>query len=171
MLCREKWVTFLSYPGTWCNLKLEVGNQDKNQVTQMQEVDLCLSRGSGLWPYSVNIPGEVIISCLTGKGDCQLNGRIWDLSPCDFTLTLQLIARILILPWSSHTFYWCLWCCGNFVETWNVDLNSWMILFISSVIKAQRYFLINDYNFTYTALQAQASSFNMVAKVFIFMSW
>lgn len=70
-----------------------------------------------------------------GKTDCQLKGRIWDHSPCDLTLKLHHTAQILI-----HTFHLCVCYWGDFVEPWNAHLNSWIILFFSSVVTVPKVF-------------------------------
>lgn len=147
---------------TRSNLKLEVENQNESDdsdagssfMSEFMEWNydhatwMCLARSS--LPVS------------WGRIDCQLNGRICDYSPHDFTLKLHPISQILIKVLFSYT-YLCY--CENFVELWNAHLNSWMIL---SLVRwqSQRYFLISDYKFTYVTLQAQTSFFNTVAKVF-----
>lgn len=118
----------------WCNLTLEVRNQDeKIHMTQMQEVDLCLSTSAKLWPCN----GSMVRSLLPVSWEKRLpvKGKNLDYSPCDFTLEVHPIAQILIQVLSSHTFHLCLCDCGNFAELWNSHLHSWMVLLVSSVVR------------------------------------
>ena len=136
----------------------------KNQMTQMQEVDLCLSTSAKFWPCNGTMSGEVIASW--EKRDCQWKERIWDDSPCDFTLEVHPIAQVLIQVLSSHTFHLCLCDCGNFVELWNSHLHSWMVLFVSSVVIVPKVFSDKWLQLYLHNLASPALSFNIVAKTF-----
>lgn len=91
----------------------------KNQMTQMQEVDLYLSTCSEIMTLRCDYVwwGQHFLS--HGERDYQLKERIWDHSPCDFILKLNPIALFLIQVLSSHTFH----CASVTVETlWNFEI-------------------------------------------------
>lgn len=163
MLCRETQVIFFSILSLYPVQPQTSGrNQDERIIlTQMLEVDLCLSTC-----------GEMILQCeyvwwghlFLSDGEREsahsreeLGIILLMISPWNCTPLLRSSSRSC--PFTPST---CASVTVEIVEPWNAHLNSWPLVWS----QPHRYFLVNDYSFTYVTLQAQALSFNVVAKVF-----